>query len=111
MAGHTPFRVLRDRARANETEADRERRAVTMRAMETARVLGGILDNAEPAALNQLGLVQRDEAAQSLVATVRDEYLATLRDGVEALGGRLEVRAVFPDRTITLLGCERADGD
>ena len=31
-----------------------------------------------------------------------DLYVSTLRDYVEALGGRLEIRAVFPDRTVNL---------
>ena len=34
---------------------------------------------------------------------VDDVLLSTLRGYVEALGGRLELRAVFPDRTVTLL--------
>jgi len=32
----------------------------------------------------------------------QDVYLSTLRSYVEALGGRLELTAVFPDQTITL---------
>jgi hypothetical protein len=31
-----------------------------------------------------------------------DLYLSTLRDYVEALGGRLEIYAVFPDQTVSL---------
>ena len=31
-----------------------------------------------------------------------DLYVLTLRDYVEALGGRLEIRAVFPDQTVSL---------
>jgi hypothetical protein len=34
----------------------------------------------------------------------RDVDLSTLRAYVEALGGHLELRAVFPDQTITLGG-------
>ena len=30
-------------------------------------------------------------------------FLATLRQGVEELGGRLEVTAVFPDRRVALI--------
>lgn len=32
-----------------------------------------------------------------------DVYLSTLARYVEALGGRIEVRAVFPDETVTIL--------
>ena len=41
----------------------------------------------------------------------RDVYLSTLASYVEAMGGHLEVRAVFPDQTIDLLiqeDCETA---
>jgi hypothetical protein len=31
-------------------------------------------------------------------------YLATLKEGIEALGGRLEVTAVFPDERVQLMG-------
>lgn len=33
----------------------------------------------------------------------RDVYLSTLASYVEAMGGHLEVRAIFPDQTIDLL--------
>jgi hypothetical protein len=106
MAGHTPFRTLRDRLRANEAEATREQRAVVLRAMGTASVLSGLLDRVEPAALDQLGLVERIEENGVTVVTVADAHLSVLREGIEALGGRLEVRAVFPDQTIALIGCD-----
>lgn len=32
-----------------------------------------------------------------------DPYVAALRDYVKAMGGRLEINAVFPDGTLTLL--------
>ena len=31
-------------------------------------------------------------------------FLATLKEGIEELGGRLEVTAVFPDQRVPLLG-------
>lgn len=104
MAGHTSFRVLRERLRASETEADREQRAVAKLAMGTASVLGAMLDQAEPAVLAQLGLVEQEAHDGAMIATVTDAYLAVLRQGIEALGGRLEVKAVFPDRTIRVVG-------
>jgi len=39
-----------------------------------------------------------------------DVYLSTLSRYVAALGGHLEVRAVFPDETITLLREPNSDG-
>lgn len=32
-----------------------------------------------------------------------DVYLSTLRESIELLGGHLEINAVFPDRTVTLV--------
>lgn len=56
------------------------------------------------------GLTQRDVAqamnvSQANVSRVEhqeDIYLSTLRDYVAALGGNLELTAVFPERRITL---------
>jgi hypothetical protein len=106
MAGHTPLHTLRDRLRANETETDRERRAVAKLAMGTASLLGAMLDHAEPDVLTQLGLVKQGARDGATIATVTDLYLAVLREGIEALDGRLEVRAVFPDLTVELVGHE-----
>ena len=43
-----------------------------------------------------------NESNVSRVERGQDVYLSTLRSYVEALGGRLELTAVFPDQTITL---------
>lgn len=37
------------------------------------------------------------------IAEADSDYLATLKDGTERLGGRLEIAAVFSDRRIPLL--------
>lgn len=42
------------------------------------------------------------QANVSRIERQEDLYLSTLREYVEALGGRLEIRAVFPDRVVTL---------
>jgi hypothetical protein len=39
------------------------------------------------------------------------EYLAALRDSIEALGGRLTIAAVFPDQRITLSPLPCTDGE
>jgi predicted transcriptional regulator len=57
-----------------------------------------------------LGVTQEElahalDVSQSNISRVErseDLYLSTLRGYVEALGGRLEINAVFPDRTIPL---------
>jgi hypothetical protein len=45
-----------------------------------------------------------------------DLYLSTLREYVAAMGGELEVRAVFPDQVVVLIAAQEApvpegDGD
>ena len=50
-------------------------------------------------------------ASGTEAAHIEDEdslFLATLKDGIEALGGRLEVTAVFPDRRVLLVGEPRS---
>ena len=42
------------------------------------------------------------QANISRVEHQEDVYLSTLRQYVAALGGELEIRAVFPDETVTL---------
>jgi hypothetical protein len=46
---------------------------------------------------------RRGVSATALDAGESDDYLSTLARYVAELGGHLEVRAVFPDESITLL--------
>jgi DNA-binding XRE family transcriptional regulator len=80
----------------------RERIAQLTRAMKDALAL---------AELRQaLGVAQREVAetlnvTQANVSRIEHEedlYLSTLRAYVAALGGDLELRAVFPERTVTI---------
>lgn len=79
------------------------RREQYKRAMSDALALGELRQH--------LGLTQQDIAAKlsvsqpnvSRIEREEDVYLSTLREYVEALGGRLEITAVFPDQTIALL--------
>ncbi|SRR5712692_11112601 len=69
----------------------------------------------------QCGVTQKEVAAtlgvsQANVSRIEHEedlYLSTLRDYVAALGGRLELTAVFPDQAVQLVpgpNGKRADG-
>jgi DNA-binding XRE family transcriptional regulator len=104
MSGRKNFRVLREslderlrgdpaaRARFEEAHwgmrdalalaAAREDRAITQQ--EVARILGVT------------------QANVSRIEREGDIYLSTLRKYVEALGGHLEIAAVFPEKTVTL---------
>lgn len=50
------------------------------------------------------GSIDRDTA--SYTPEEEDLYLSMLGGYVEALGGRLEVNAVFPDETVTLVAAK-----
>ncbi len=55
--------------------------------------------------LTQQQLASTLEIAQSEVSKIEhrsDLYLSTLRRFIEAMGGRLELRAVFPDKTMQI---------
>jgi DNA-binding XRE family transcriptional regulator len=57
--------------------------------------------------LSQAAVAEALAVTQPNVSRIEQEedvYLSTLARYVAALGGRLELQAVFPDETITLLG-------
>jgi hypothetical protein len=101
MTNHRPFSEL-----ATKIDADPVRRARAeqhRRAMEDALELARLHE--------ELGLAERKDAdaldesppEDSDIAFADEPYLSTLLSYVEALGGRLEINAVFPDATLTLL--------
>lgn len=47
-------------------------------------------------------LLQMNQGNISKLEQRADMHLSTLRDYVEALGGKLEIRAVFPDRNVEI---------
>jgi transcriptional regulator with XRE-family HTH domain len=56
--------------------------------------------------LSQASLASALSVSQPNISRIEQEddvYVSTLARYVEALGGHLEVRAVFPDETITVL--------
>jgi len=91
---------------AAKIEADPVRRA---RMAEYGRVFEDVL--ALTKLRDQLGLPEYpvnqepDDVSPELgrVGNEEDPYVSARRDYVEALGGRLEINAVFPDGTLTLL--------
>ncbi len=61
----------------------------------------------EARGVTQAELARAWDVSQANVSRVEHEedcYLSTLRSYVVALGGRLEITAVFPDQSITLGG-------
>jgi DNA-binding XRE family transcriptional regulator len=94
------FEILRRKVRADPERA--------RRVAEHKRAILDALALAE--AREQRNVTQKDiaeilgvtQANVSRIEREEDVYLSTLRKYVEALGGRLEVTAVFPDKTVSL---------
>jgi len=88
-------------------DADPERRG---RVDEYKRAIYDILELAklrEGRRVTQTQLAATLEVTQANVSRIEHEddiYLSTLSGYVQALGGKLEVRAVFPDQTIRIVG-------
>jgi hypothetical protein len=80
-------------------ETRRARVAEIERAMETVLALAQLNENPRDAPANEA-----TEAFSTLRVSEADStFLATLRQRVEELGGRLEVTAIFPDRRVALI--------
>jgi hypothetical protein len=91
---------LRDEIMADPVR--RARIAGIGRAMNDATAVGAWLDSTERIA-GTYGNTSRCDTASASIELEDNLYLSTLADGIEMLGGRLEVRAVFPDETVLLV--------
>ena len=98
---HRPFSELAERVLAEpgaREEVEAYKRAIRT-ALALARVRGEIGVTQETVA-DALGTTQENV---SRIERQDDLYLTTLAGYVAALGGRLELLAVFPDQTMPLL--------
>jgi hypothetical protein len=105
MPGHRKFRdlvapLMADPVRRAQVEAG-------VRAMNDISALAALRerrDAKQSAVVGAPGVSQQNVSELKLSTNdEEDVYLSTLRHYVEALGGRLEITAVFPDETIRLL--------
>jgi DNA-binding XRE family transcriptional regulator len=100
MSGHRPFSDLGDKLRA-----DPERAA---RIDALAASIENALDLAEMRrrqGMTQKQLAEAMNVSQANISRIEhgiDAQLSTIRTYVQALGGKLEIRAVFPDRSDVL---------
>lgn len=100
MSGRKPFKTLRDRV-----VADPERRArveLHKLAMQDALALAALREGRRVTQVQIAAALDVSQANVSRVEHQEDVYVSTLRNYVAALGGRLELRAVFPDETFTI---------
>jgi predicted XRE-type DNA-binding protein len=100
MSGRKSFKTLRDRV-----VADPERRARVEQhklAMRDALALAELREGREVTQVQIATTLDVSQANVSRVEHQDDVYVSTLRNYVAALGGHLELRAVFPDETVTI---------
>ena len=82
-----------------------ERRVATYKALMTAET--SLHELRERRGMSQAALAAALEMTQPNISRIENEedvYLSTLARYVSALGGHIEVRAVFPEEVITVLG-------
>ena len=101
MSGRKNYRELRERIRS-----DPERRKRIEEASRAYEVLLRLAELRESCGVTQTQLAERLGVSQPNVSKIEgkdDLYLSTLWNYVAALGGHLEVKAVFPDEILNLL--------
>ncbi len=74
------------------------------RAMRDVSALARLREAREKTQVALAGALGVSQSNVSRIERQDDLYLSTLREYVEALGGRLQLAAVFPDQTILLTG-------
>lgn len=102
MSGRKSFANLR-----REVEANPERRARLDRERQYVHTILGLTAMREARGATQQQIANAWEVSQANVSQIErtpDIYLSTLGKYVAALGGKIEIRAVFPDEVITLVG-------
>jgi len=95
------FNELRDRARRRDPDWDANV-AERQRAIEDALALAQLRQSRH---VTQVQLAEQLGISQSNVSRLEarsDVYLSTLRSYVEALGGHLEIAAVFGDERVAI---------
>jgi predicted transcriptional regulator len=101
-----PFSELRERA-FRENPGMEQDVAVITQAIEDALELAELRKHR---GITQVQLADRLRISQGNVSEMehrRELYLSTLREYVEALGGRLELAAVFPDERVPIAAADR----
>jgi len=108
VSGRRNYRELRERIRS-----DPERRKRIEEASRAYDVLLRLAELRDSCGVTQAQLAERLGVSQPNVSKIEgkdDLYLSTLWNYVAALGGHLEVKAVFPDEILNLLTIPDLEG-
>lgn len=100
MAGRNKWADIRLK---DDTPARRAR--ISDRTQEIVAEVAALREIREALGINQSDLAERMEVAQPAISKIEgrsDMKLSTLRNYIEALGGRLELTFQMPGRTVTM---------
>jgi DNA-binding XRE family transcriptional regulator len=100
MSGHKPFKNL-----STKLQATPDGRAAVQRERRIMRDMLALAELREARGMTQTQLTEAWDVSQRNISRIeheQDVYLSTLRNYVEALGGHIEVTAVFADQRIPL---------
>lgn len=100
MSGRKSFKTLRDRVVADPER--RERVEGFGRAYDAVLGLGNLREARGVTQTQVAGSLGVSQPNVSKIEGKEDIHLSTLHGYVEALGGHLEVNAIFPDQTVSL---------
>lgn len=100
MSKTKSFDILRRKVRADPDRAHRV--AEHKRAILVALALAEAREQRNVTQKDIAEILGVTQANVSRIEREDDVYLSTLRKYVEALGGRLELTAIFPDKTVSL---------
>jgi hypothetical protein len=105
-----PRRLFSDLVQDIKSDPERrERLAQFRRAIDDALAISEVLSQVElevDTSNTQRDVAESLAVSQANISRIEheeDDYLSTLREYVSALGGKLEINAVFPDRTVALV--------
>jgi len=100
MSGHKPFRALADQV--TSSAEGRERVEAYRRLMDTVVSLYRLREQRGQTQVDVAKALAVTQGNVSRVENASDLYISTLARYVEALGGHLELNAVFPDQVVAL---------
>lgn len=91
---------------------EKEHRAIRKRTAERIAEEATLRQLREARALSQVEMAEKlqiNQAAVSKLERRTDMYLSTLRSYIEAMGGKLEIVACFPDKAVRIMQFDTLD--
>ena len=104
------FGDLRERLRERDRDADRNVAAFKAD-MERELTLAELRRALEFTQQQIAASLDTNQSGVSRIEHQTDLFISTLRSYIEAMGGRLELRAIFPDGEVTIRTLEEIEGD